>query len=110
MSTFSFSPAYAVNQNVQPRVRMTQFGDGYMQRSADGINTQIRIWNLNFKGIETEIDAVESFLSNENGLTSFDWLPPTGLAGKWICPSWDRGINDYNDHTLTTQFIEVFGE
>lgn len=110
MSTFLFSPVYAVSQSVEPRVRKVQFGDGYMQRAADGINTHVRIWNLNFKGIESEIDDIEAFLQSEGGSASFDWTPPTGTAGKWICPAWNRSLNNYNDHTITTQFIEVFGE
>ena len=109
MSTFTFSPSYSVSQTVTPRVKSIQFGDGYMQRVADGINTQPRQWSLVFNGNEAEITAIENFLIAENGVSSFTWTPPTGAQGNFICQSWSRTFSDFNNESLSATFVEVFG-
>jgi phage-related protein len=110
MTTFSYSPTYGAALKVQPRVRVASFGDGYKQRSGDGINRQARQWSLGFDGTKTEIDAIELFLGNEDGITAFDWTPPSGSAGKWICSAWTTSINEYDSWVLSSTFQEVFGE
>lgn len=110
MSTFTYAPSYSAQLNVAPRVRNARFGDGYMQRTADGINTKPRSWGLRFTGATSRINAIESFLDGESGVTSFDWTPPTGDAGKWICQEWSRSIDDFNNEVLNATFREVFGE
>ena len=37
--TVGFNPDKALKQDMKPRILAAQFGDGYMQRSRDGINT-----------------------------------------------------------------------
>jgi phage-related protein len=110
MSTFTYSPKYGAAFTKSPKVRIAAFGDGYQQRVADGINTTPRGWSLSFEGTKTEIDAIELFLATENGVTSFDWQPPTGSAGKWICSQWSNSIIEYDHWSLTANFQEVFGE
>jgi len=109
MPTFTNTPSYGAAVKVQPRVRQAQFGDGYSQRVADGINSAPRAWSLSFaKRTEAEIDAIESFLDTQGGTASFDWTPPRGAAGKWICKTWDRGLDDFNNERLSATFEEVF--
>lgn len=110
MTTFTASPSYSVNMTKAPRVRKSQFGDGYQQRVADGINTISRAWNLVFKGNQSEIEAIESFFVTEGGITSFDWTPPTGSAGKFIAEEWNLTVADYNNWSISVTFNEVFGE
>jgi phage-related protein len=110
MTTFSFIPEYGANLTRKPRVHMAQFGDGYQQRVGDGINTIARSWSLLFKGTPAEIDVIEAVLANAAGTASLDWTPPSGAAGKWICPEWSRISVQYNEETLSTIFNEVFGD
>lgn len=110
MATFTILPSYSVNLTTKARVRNSQFGDGYSQRVADGINTQTRMWSLRFQGGAARLDPVESFLQAEGGITSFNWTPPVGSAGKWVCSEWSRSISGYNKEVLTATFSEVFGE
>lgn len=107
MSTFSYIPAYGATETTTARVLKAQFGDGYSQRIADGINNKPRSWSLSFSKTQTDIDLILSFLNTEGGVNSFDWTPPRGVAGKWICEQWNTTVNDGFDN-LTVQFVEVF--
>jgi phage-related protein len=76
MATFTYTPTYAVYQSVTPRVLQTEFGDGYTQRTGDGLNTQRQIWNVEFVSDTTTINNIVAFLEATNGSDSFDWTPP----------------------------------
>jgi phage-related protein len=109
MATFTYIASYGASVAKQPKVRAISFGDGYEQRATFGINTTPRAWNLNFNGkTGTEADAIESFLSARNAVESFDWTPPTGSAGKWICRSWVRSIAEVDCYDISATFEEVF--
>jgi phage-related protein len=109
MSTFTFCPAYGAVQTVEPKVRTISFGDGYQQLARFGINTQPRSWSLTFRHKkETEADQIEDFLIARAGVESFDWTPPSGASGKWICRSWSRSIDSVGIYTISTNFEEVF--
>jgi phage-related protein len=68
------------------------------------------MWNLSFTQEDGNVDSIESFLESEGGVTSFDWTPPHGSVGKWICKEWGRSKDTYGVDTLTAAFEEVFGE
>ena len=110
MTTFTFSPKYGAALSKEPRVKMAQFGDGYQQRVGDGINTIAREWSLNFEGTKSDIDAIDLFLTTEGGITSFNWTPPSGASGRWLCRNWSPSINEYDNWTLSATFEEMFGE
>lgn len=110
MSTFTWSPAPGPTMQVKPRVRTAKFGDGYQQRVADGIHAMPRSWSLTFTRETADIDAIEAFLQARAGVESFDWTPPSGAAGKWICNAWSRTAIYRNVMGITATFDEVFGE
>jgi phage-related protein len=110
MSTFGYAVSYSSNVSKAPRVKASPFGDGYQQRAGDGININKRVWSVRFTGLPSKLDLIEAFFETENGVTSFDWTPPSGLAGKWLCKQWDRSFDGYNKETITASFEEVFGE
>lgn len=109
MSTFTWKPAWGASQSVNPRVLVASFGDGYAQRVGDGINTMPRAWSLNFTQETAAIDLIEAFLRNSAGVTAFDWTPPTGAAGKFVCQEWTRTIASPTAHSISATFVEVFG-
>lgn len=109
MSTFTWIPSYPASQPVKPLVLKAQFGDGYEQRVGDGINTMARTWNVQFNlRLAAEIDAIEAFLKARAGVQSFDWTPPRGAAGKWVCESWTPGLEQPVYASLSAVFREVF--
>lgn len=111
MSTFIWFVRKGAALDVTPKVRTAVFGDGYQQRVGDGINRQARVWQIeSVDYADEDIDAIEAFLVARDGAESFDWTPPTGAAGKFICKSWRRTANDGRWQTISATFEEVFGE
>jgi phage-related protein len=110
MTTFTFSPDPGASRTIQPQLRTAAFGDGYQQRVGLGINTLPRNWSLTFTRPVAIIDGIDGFLAARAGIESFDWTPPTGSAGKWICKSWTRSVPHRDVGTLSATFEEVFGE
>jgi len=110
MSTFTWSPAPGASQDKTPRVRTAQFGEGYQQRTGDGINPIARVWTLTFRRVTSDIDAIDAFLSARNGQESFNWTPPTGSVGKFICKKWTETVPAMVLQEINCTFEEVFGD
>lgn len=109
MATFTYTPEFGAAVTHKPTVRAVKFGDGYEQRLAYGINTNPRVWDLRFASrSNTEADAILAFLEARGAVESFDWTPPSGSAGKWICREWSRTMDRYNLNTVQAKFEEVF--
>lgn len=109
MATFTIAPDFNSPLSVEPRVLTAQFGDGYSQRTGDGINIAPRTWALTFSSRTTaEKDVIDSFLQARNGIESFDWTPPTGAAGKFLCKAWQVTPQNAVTWSITATFNEVF--
>lgn len=108
MSTFTWSPALDPQKVVKPAVRTAKFGDGYEQRTADGINNLLPSWSLVFNNDKVVIQEIEDFLDATGGWQSFDWTPPRGVAGKFVADQgWTRTVRAPNVDTLTVTFRQV---
>lgn len=109
MTLFTYTPSYGATNDVQPKLRKAQFGDGYSQRQADGINNAKEVWTVSFADrASTEIDAIETFLKGLNG-AYFTWIPPRqSVAKKFICEKWSRSINKGNIDSINAVFEQVF--
>lgn len=95
------------NKTTKTRVRRTQFGDNYSQRSADGINTVTQEWNLEWVGSITDINELETFLSARGGVESFSWTPERESSSrKFTCPEWSRSYKSNELDVLTAVLIE----
>lgn len=109
MSVFTWVPDYGASLKPKVRVRNISFGDGYMQRSADGINPINRNPQLTFSNrTDSQADAIIAFLEARGGVEAFDFTPPGATAGKYICQDWDRVQVSYDVATVTATFIQVF--
>lgn len=110
MAVFTWDPQTA-SKTVTPRVLKAEFGDGYTQRTGDGINNSPREYALTFQAVAATIFAIDAFLQAENGVTAFDWTPPDGTVGRWICESWGVTYNPgMGSALLSATFKEVFGQ
>lgn len=110
MATFTYTPDFGSQAAYKPRVRVAQFGDGYQQRVADGINSNPAAWPVAFSNRDdTERDGILAFLEARNGTESFDWTPPFGgSAIKVTCSEWSWTPVRYNVNTVTASFKQVF--
>lgn len=75
VETFNWRPEVQPNGDITFAEIRASFGDGYVQRVPDGINTERHNWPLTFKGTEAEVAPIIEFL-RRNAHTSFLWTPP----------------------------------
>ena len=109
MSTFTWTPSFEATEASKPRVHKFQAGDGYEQRIRFGLNTDPKEWTLTFaERTDTERDAILSFFETAAGVSSFDWTPPRGNAGKYVCEEWQVTMRNYNFNTIQATFRQVF--
>lgn len=112
MATFpAITASYGAQKSSKPKMRMTQFGDGYEQRTTFGLNQNPKEWSLTWQNItEANADTIEAFLdARAADGTSFDWTPPdTATSYKWVCQQWDKTIPYVGRATITATFRQVF--
>lgn len=109
MATFTYTPSFEATEGSRPRVRRFQAGDGYEQRVRFGLNTDPKEWSLTFANrTDTERDDITAFLDARGGYESFDWTPPRGTAGKYVCEEWQVTLSNCNNNQITAVFREVF--
>lgn len=109
MATFTYTPSFEATESSKPRVRKFQAGDGYEQRIRFGLHTDPKEWSLTFANrTDTERDDILTFLEARNGVESFDWTPPRGTAGKYVCEEWQTTLSNCNNNQIQVVFREVF--
>lgn len=109
MATFTYTPSFEATESSKPRVRKFQAGDGYEQRVRFGLNTNAKEWSLVFSNRDdTERDNITAFLEARAGVESFDWTPPRGTAGKYVCEEWQVTLSNCNNNQIRATFRQVF--
>ena len=82
MDTFTEIPSYTSDATVADRLNIGKFGDGYEQRTLDGINTRTLKFTVIFDKVTTaKCTRVTNFLQAKGALTPFLWTPPPPYAG-----------------------------
>ncbi len=108
MSTFTWTPDAGATEEREPRIRSVRFGDGYEQRAADGLNSDMRKRGLSFTARSTsEAAAILSFLETQGGVASFDYTHPGDSSRKYVCRTWKITDTGYNLKTITADFVQV---
>lgn len=108
-TTFTFTPDFGLSVAYKPRVRAVQFGDGYQQRVADGINTGTDAWNLTFAvRDDTETNQILAFLQARGAVEAFNWTAPDGTSAVFVCSEWNRTFDRFGQSTITATFRRVY--
>ena len=109
MATFTFTPSFEATEVSKPRVSKIQYGDGYEMRATFGLNVDPKEWPLTFaERADTERDNILAFFEARGGVESFDWTPPRGTAGKYVCEEWQVSLRSCNFNTIQAKFREVY--
>jgi phage-related protein len=106
--TFTWSPKVETTGTVKFRVLSAQFGDGYKQTVADGINHRSGSWPLSFTGHALLIAPVKAFLDRQAGYKSFYWTPPLEVQGLYKASEYQYTPHGGGNYTLTVTFEETF--
>ena len=85
----AWCPAIPMTRAKDWWLRVAQFGDGYQQRTLDGINALNRTWTVSFEMKPAAVIAdMEAYLEASKG----DWFPfkdpATGETFKVVCDEW----------------------
>jgi phage-related protein len=112
MPTFSpsINPSFPLQRKRQPRTLFNEFGDGYVQRAADGINSNRLTIELTWGLLTTaQRNELNSFFTARNGHESFDWtLPDTSETLKFICQNWSDSFIEPGLYSMQATFMQVF--
>ncbi len=111
-TNFIWKPSYPVQNKIKPKTRTVKFGDGYEQRSADGIMNNLLMFEYTFLSrSDKEAKAILHFFETKGGEESFLMNLPhpynTSLSKKFIVKDWNHSWTDYNNNTITAVFEET---
>jgi phage-related protein len=107
MATFTWTPSKGAKQKSNPKKKKIAFGDGYEQRISWGLNRDLKTWELTFDNRNnTERDQIVAFLEARGGTEAFDWTPPIGDSGKYVCEEWSAAL-DCGMATFPLEFRQV---
>jgi len=71
------TPDRGVSTDQSARTFIANYGDGYEQRVAAGINNLPEEWSVSWNNRTTsEANKIIKFLEDHKGVTAFDWYPP----------------------------------
>lgn len=106
---FQWKPNYNFENTNEPRVKNIQFGDGYSQRTPDGINNLLLNYQFSFQGDLHATTAILHFLTIRNGVESFCFIPPAprGQIGRFVCQNWKDKQTFNNNYTISANFIQT---
>jgi phage-related protein len=111
-STFpNISPDTKSKRNRSARVLVADFGDGYAQSSADGLNTAIETWDLSFENYNIDdVNTLTAFLDAQNSVKSFYWTPPDETVPKLWRQDGDYSVSFIGPvtRTLTVKIKRVY--
>ena len=107
---FIWMPNYNSSMDFEPKVKSIKMGDGYEQRTPDGINNSLLKFNLNFNGRPLhEATAIIHFLKVRGGAESFVFTPyaPFGKTKLFKCPNYSVNFEFFNNYAISAVFEEV---
>ena len=107
METFNWDVAPNMSVKANPRVKTIKFGDGYEQRIKDGINNDLRTYNVTLSVARDDGLVIDAFLTRQGGVHAFKWREPkTHKLITVKCPSWSTN-DKHTTMSITATFEEV---
>ncbi len=112
--SFLWTPSYNVATKHNPRTLTVNFGNGYEQRTPDGVFNNLITIDLQFdKRQEKEASAILHFLKNRKGAESFivKKLPPPyedipEFPKRFICSNFTSNFVFHENYTVSASFIQ----
>ena len=107
-------PDKGLSRQSTPRVLRIQFGDGYEQRVAEGLNSSQENYQISYSNRpKAEIDDIAAFMDEKKGVTSFNYvIPDTNNGGettiKVVCDQYNLVYVSDSSYTFTATFRRVY--
>lgn len=109
IAIFTWCPRLSASAANKFSTRTAQFGDGYMQVSANGINPRSQEWSVEFTGDALYIKAIKDFLNAHKGYQAFQWAPPLESIGLYRCDEYSPTALGAGMHNLSATFKTAYG-
>ncbi len=93
--------------NVKGVVNRTQYGDGYAQSSADGINHMKGTFPVVLVGYTAEVTPARDFIEAHFG-ESFRWKPPLRNEGYFYCDEYDYNEIGGGFYRFSATFTQTY--
>ena len=107
--TWAWPTSYNTETDTIPRVKIARFGDGYEQRSPDGINNMPRQVQYVYDFKRETLIQVEAFLRFTAGTMAFYYTPPYSPRGLFVADQgWQITERGFDYAELKATFREVF--
>ena len=106
--TFNWRPIGQPAGQATFRVLKAQFGDGYSQEVADGINNEVQSWPLQFVGTRAEVIAIRDFFRRHGGYKGFFWTPPMGEPGLYKVAAYSPVHQGGDVYLISATFEQKF--
>lgn len=107
-------PDKGLNSSNTPRTFTVEFGDGYEQRVANGINALQQSFSVSFNTRpKAEIDDIIAFFVNKAGVTAFSFTyADSNNSGettiKVVCEDWSQSWDYDNFYSASATFRKVY--
>lgn len=119
-SDSAWCPSLTMTRSKERRLVTAQFGDGYQQRTLDGINAINRKWAVKFEKKDSAIIAdMETYLESVKGNAFPFQDPATGTIYNVFCDTWQvdwevirfdaNGVRRSLNGTLSGEFTQAYG-
>ena len=107
------APSTDLTAQTTARVNEAGFGDGYVQRTPDGLNSLDQTVSLQWADTLTkaQVTEIRQFFEAKLGATPFFYqLPDEDAPRKWVCKTWSRAYQRHplGLYTLRAEFTEDF--
>lgn len=109
METFDFTIQTRPTGTRTIRTRKAQFGDGYSQEAADGINVRQQVWNISWEGNFDQARLIADFFNRHDGYKAFYWTPPNqSIPLKFTCKEWQEIPHVGSQVKISATFTQVY--
>jgi phage-related protein len=103
-------PGDTTTDKPEVSVLANDFGSGYVQSVADGLNNIRRVMTLTWETlVPTDFQALDSFLRARRGCEPFFWTPSDETTPiLWTCKEWDNAREMGGFYRFSATFRQSF--
>ena len=102
-------PSVGTRFSAKVKVLKAEFGDGYTQYAADGINNVRYELSLRWDILTpAQCDPMVAFFEARKGYERFQYFASEDIVRKWTCETWERSKIEGGLWELSATFIESF--
>lgn len=108
VKTFTWEVERGVDPTINYKVIEAQFGDGYKQTTADGINNKEEQYAIRTHAKTAVASEIMAFFDEHAGCKSFLWKPPLGQLSLFTCVDPKPVYQGGDLYVITATFVKSY--